>query len=181
MNQRIALMISAGLTVFVLMVAGGLALFLTAGNPNAATPAEAAPPAIQPTDVQAREDAYRQQIETANQRLQEADQREQELRAQLEAATAASAPAAPAFVDADTAAVAARNYLGGGQVVEVEFEQERGQDVYSVSFADGSEVYVDAASGQVVYAETRGYSEHDDDDHDDDEYEEEYEEHEDDD
>lgn len=173
MNQRIALMISAGLTVFVLMVAGSLALFVTSGTPNATTPA------AQPTDAQAREDAYRQQIEEANQRLQQADQREQELRAQLEAATAASAPAAPAFVDADTAAGAAQNYLGGGQVVEVEFEQERGQDVYSVSFADGSEVYVDAASGQVVYAETRGYYEHDDDH--DDGHGREYEEHEDDD
>lgn len=42
--------------------------------------------------------------------------------------------------------------MGGGTVAKVKREYEHGVDVYEVKFADGSEVYVDAYSGQVVYA-----------------------------
>jgi uncharacterized membrane protein YkoI len=54
---------------------------------------------------------------------------------------------------AEQAAQLATAYRGGGEVREVELEREHGATVYAVVFADGGEVYVDAASGQVVYAQ----------------------------
>jgi Tfp pilus assembly protein FimV len=55
-------------------------------------------------------------------------------------------------INEDQAIAAAVAYLGGGTVAKVKREYEHGVDVYEVKFADGSEVYVDAYSGQVVYA-----------------------------
>jgi hypothetical protein len=61
------------------------------------------------------------------------------------------APAEP--VSREQAIRAATDYVGGGTVREAELEREDGRQVYEVEFANGSEVYVDAQSGQVVYAE----------------------------
>jgi len=74
-------------------------------------------------------------------------------------------------INEDQAIAAAVAYMGGGTVVEVKREYEHGVDVYEVKFADGSEVYVDAYSGQVVYAKVKNtVNENDDgkkdDDHD---------------
>lgn len=70
------------------------------------------------------------------------------------ASSIAAPPAAEAMpVSSEQAVAAATAYLGGGTVVEVEREYEHGVDVYKVKFNDGSEVYVDAYTGQVVYAE----------------------------
>ncbi len=86
---------------------------------------------------------------------------------------AAPVAAGGAAISSDQAIAAATAYLGGGQVVKVEREREHGADVYEVKFSDGSEVYVDAVSGQIVYAKIRSTSgetqtnDHDDD-HDDD-------------
>jgi len=55
-------------------------------------------------------------------------------------------------INEDQAIAAAVAYMGGGTVAKVKREYEHGVDVYEVKFADGSEVYVDAYSGQVVYA-----------------------------
>jgi len=74
-------------------------------------------------------------------------------------------------INEDQAIAAAVAYMGGGTVVEVKREYEHGVDVYEVKFADGSEVYVDAYSGQVAYAQVKNtVNENDDgkkdDDHD---------------
>ncbi|GIW91462.1 MAG: hypothetical protein KatS3mg109_1894 [Pirellulaceae bacterium] len=65
----------------------------------------------------------------------------------------------------DQAIAAAVSYLGGGTVAKVKREYEHGVDVYEVKFTDGSEVYVDAYNGQVVYAKVKnaGGDDHDDD------------------
>ncbi|MGC8800558.1 MAG: PepSY domain-containing protein [Chloroflexus sp.] len=55
----------------------------------------------------------------------------------------------------DQAIAAATAYLGGGTVAKVKREYEHGVDVYEVKFTDGSEVYVDAYNGQVVYAKVK--------------------------
>jgi uncharacterized membrane protein YkoI len=60
-------------------------------------------------------------------------------------------PAEP--VSHEQAIQAATEYVGGGTVREAELEREDGRQVYEVEFTNGSEVYVDAWSGQVVYAE----------------------------
>jgi uncharacterized membrane protein YkoI len=82
-------------------------------------------------------------------------------------------------VSREQAIQAAISYVGGGTVREAELEREDGRQVYEVAFANGSEVYVDAQSGQVVYAELSSRPEREEREHDDEEYEE-YEEHDDD-
>ena len=74
-------------------------------------------------------------------------------------------------INEDQAIAAAVAYMGSGTVAKVKREYEHGVDVYEVKFADGSEVYVDAYSGQVVYAKVKNtVNENDDgkkdDDHD---------------
>ena len=70
----------------------------------------------------------------------------------LPSPSASNAPQTPARITADQAAAAARAYVGGGTVERVELEEEHGQLVYEVRFTNNSRVYVDAASGAVVYA-----------------------------
>jgi uncharacterized membrane protein YkoI len=70
-------------------------------------------------------------------------------------------PPAPAeLITQEQAIQIASAYLGGGTVVKAERENERGIDVYEIEFADGSEIYVDAVTGQVAYAQLRGDGEH---------------------
>jgi uncharacterized membrane protein YkoI len=59
-------------------------------------------------------------------------------------------------VTQEQAIQAALAYLGGGEVRDVELKEEHGMLVYRVTFSDGSEIYVDPASGQVAYAEIAG-------------------------
>jgi uncharacterized membrane protein YkoI len=63
-----------------------------------------------------------------------------------------AAPALDGAVSAEQAAQVAVSYRGGGTVREVEREDEHGALVYEVKFTDGSRIYVDATTGQVVYA-----------------------------
>jgi uncharacterized membrane protein YkoI len=71
-------------------------------------------------------------------------------------------------ITSDQAAQIAIAYRGGGQIREVEFERERGIDVYEVKFTDGAEVYVAASDGAVVYARLDKAKKEDDDHKDDD-------------
>lgn len=78
-------------------------------------------------------------------------------------ATAALAQSGP-LTEAQAAQIAV-DYRGGGTVREIEREGERGRVVYEVKFDDGAAVYVDAATGQVVYARIAGAGEHDEYEH----------------
>ncbi|MCS6888326.1 PepSY domain-containing protein [Chloroflexus sp.] len=70
-------------------------------------------------------------------------------------------------ISQEQAIAAATAYLGGGAVAKVEREHEHGVDAYEVKFTNGSEVYVDAYSGQVVYAKVKTTEQEDHDDKDD--------------
>lgn len=70
-------------------------------------------------------------------------------------------------ISEDQAIAAAVAYLGGGTVKKVKREYEHGVDAYEVKFSDGSEVYVDAYTGQVVYAKVKNVYGDDGDEHDD--------------
>jgi uncharacterized membrane protein YkoI len=72
--------------------------------------------------------------------------------------------AASGTVTAEQAAQAALAYRGGGTVRDARLEQEEGAVIFEVKFTDGAEVYVDPATGQVVYAQL---SDHAGDEHDD--------------
>lgn len=67
------------------------------------------------------------------------------------AALPAGPAVAPAPVGEAVAIQAAQAYFGG-EPHTVSLEEKSGILVYKVLFTDGSEVYVDAAGGQVVYA-----------------------------
>jgi len=64
-----------------------------------------------------------------------------------------STPAPVIRVDGEAAVEIARRYLGGGEVVDVEREKKYGADVWEVQFRFGTEIYVDTATGLIVYAE----------------------------
>lgn len=99
-----------------------------------------------------------QQLEETNYRLERTIQ-------SLQETSIASTPTVPAprptvvtrppdadQISQDQAIEVATSYLGGGAVVRVELNDEHGSVVYEVQFQDGSRVYVDAGTGQVVYA-----------------------------
>lgn len=155
MNQKPALLLAAGITAFVLVVVGGLALRLST------TPASEAPAAIvEPTTdpalqaLLAEREAARQQIEQANAQLQEAYQQQQALadqltpEAQLEAVTPAATPVFAISAEAALAialqAAPATTALKAPELVSVQ-----GAPAYEVTLDKGL-VYVDANTGQVL-------------------------------
>lgn len=184
-QQRSMLMIAAALTAFILVLLAGLATRLsqtatalpttvadTLATPVASTvvldPATAAL-------VQEREAAYQAALAEANSRLAQANQQLAQAPIASGAAPAAVSPrgaeqAAVSSFSAEQAAAVAVSYRGGGVVRSVERESEHGMQVYEVKFTDGGKVYVDVASGQVVYArlteadEAAGDASRDDDD-----------------
>jgi uncharacterized membrane protein YkoI len=177
MKPRFALMIAAVLTTFVLVLVGAVINRLIEPSPAelaAATDLSAPPP---PTvDLQAttsaREIAYQQQLAEANRRLEEANQQ----LSQADDALAQPAPpaatdpdgsppalaqlAASTTISAEQAAAVAIAYLGNSAVKEVRLEDEHGATVYEVRFDNGSRVYVDPASGRVIYAQTEDRDSH---------------------
>lgn len=174
MNQRTLFLVATALTVFVLVLIGGLATALSSPSATAPTsapvatdpPAALAPTSLDPTVealIREREAAYQAALADAQARLEQANAQLAQSQA-LPNGAAASAPAvAVTPIDEATAIQIATAYLGGGTVREIERENERGMLVYEVKFTDGSEIYVDAA-GQVAYARVRGGAEERDDD-----------------
>jgi len=175
MTQRTALILSAVLTAFVLVLGGGLVARVSQPMaPAQATPVASAPTAPAPTatiDVNAqveqllqqREAQYRQLIDAANQRLQQANQ---QLAASAPAAqparsAALAAPAAPAAQPtASLSAEAARNIAidasGGATMIrEPELVLFEGKVAYEVGLTRGV-VYVDANDGTVLFNGAHG-------------------------
>lgn len=166
MNQRRLLAIAAALTAFLLVVTGALAARLV--QPEAPAAAVVAPAATTANDtasldpaiealIRERESAYQKALAEANQRLQEANRQ----LAQLQGAGATTAATTPNYVvSAEEAVQIATTYRGGGTVRTVEQEQAQGILIYDVQFTDGADVYVDATSGNVVYASLNMSAEH---------------------
>jgi len=175
MTQRTALILSAVLTAFVLVLGGGLVARVSQPlAPAQAAPVASAPAAPAPTatiDVNAqveqllqqREAQYRQLIDEANQRLQQANQ---QLAASAPAArparsAALAAPAAPAAQPtASLSAEAARNIAidasGGATMIrEPELVLFEGKVAYEVGLTRGV-VYVDANDGTVLFNGAHG-------------------------
>lgn len=57
------------------------------------------------------------------------------------------------------------SYVGGGTIEDVDTEDEYGIWVYEVEFTNGSKVYVDVTTGQVVYAKVRPYGQNRENEH----------------
>lgn len=183
MSQRTMLITAAALTAFVLIIAGSVISQVGQGRIDPTPVGDATQ--LVPTltiDLQQREAAYQTALAEANQRIEQANQQlaeQQALTATLtnlpagvplvtESSVVAPVQATPTLIlNAEQAVNVALAYRGTGSVQEVELKEERGLNVYEVTFTDGGEIYVDATSGQVVYAQLSG--EHDDDDNDEDE------------
>jgi uncharacterized membrane protein YkoI len=157
------MLISAVLTAFVLVVLGGLAAIVLQPSAPATTATSAAPAAAPP--VQAldpnREAAYQQALADAQAQLVEAIRRLEQANAEL-AATAVpppppppvptEPPAAPAYaVSADVAGQIALLVAPGATLQAApDLVLYEGTAAYEVALDQGR-VYVDAATGRVLY------------------------------
>lgn len=156
MNQKTALIIAAGATVLMLAAAGAVVRIVSlqptqAAAQAASTASPIATIAAPANDATAQQ--YKQLIEAANARIQTLKDENAALRKQLEAAQGNSeiAPAANT-ISAEDAAQAALNLAPGAQLLSTpELVDFRGITAYEVVL-DAGTVYVDAASGQPIYA-----------------------------
>jgi SOS-response transcriptional repressor LexA len=165
--NKTAFIISIALTTFILIGVGGIAYAVQASSRIQATsiPATAAPQtASESVDQQAlqqaindREAAYQQMIAEANTRLEQAQQQQQALEAQLTALQAQSStptaePQAAGITPEDAAAIASK-YWGQTSIYSVEVVSVKGENMYQVTFSSGDLVFVDV-NGQVTGAIT---------------------------
>ena len=183
MTQKTALILSAVLTAFVLVVGGGVIARVSqpeaaaAATPTAARPLWLPPAAAPAADVtaqvqeilQQREAQYRQLIDQANQRLAAMNQQVASASAAQQASasaapaparSAAPAPAAPARTAISLSAEAARNIAVQAanfatMIRTPELVRFEGKVAYEVGFTRGV-VYVDASSGAVLFNGTQG-------------------------
>jgi hypothetical protein len=165
--NKTAFVISVVLTAFLLAIAGGAVYTVRAVNNASATQA-ASPQAAQvntepqPTagldpqtaqEIQQREANYQNMIAQANERLLQAQQKQQELQAQLAvlqttASSVAQAPA-PVQVAPEQAAQIAAQFLNQPSVYSVETTLLRGETVYKVTMSSGDIAYV-SLDGQFI-------------------------------
>jgi uncharacterized membrane protein YkoI len=152
MSQRHALMLAAALTAFVLVLIGGVAAGITQPwAANAAAPAASNTPDPTVQALLARDAQYRQLIEQANQRLQQAYAQPQQPAEQQPAAQQPAAPQPSYPVSAEQAAGIAQQAAPGARLTRgAELVSFQGTVAYEVLFDLGA-VYVDATSGAVVY------------------------------
>ncbi len=193
MKQRTALIVSAMVTAFVLVIAGGVAASLmqpVAGAepvPASTTNPPQTPAPAQPPDpaVSAAQAAQIARDTTTGATLQHDPEL---VNFQGRVAYEVLLDQGAVYVDADSGQVLhngtvvasggngpvdraqamqiATDYLGGGTVTEAERENEDGVTTYEVEFTNGSEVYVAAATGEVVYARVNEHNRYDDHDED---------------
>ena len=165
--NRTALVISTLLTAFLLAVVGGV-VYTVRGvqTANAAKMASASTPTApadpQPTqgldpqtqqEIQQREATYQNLIAQANERLLQAQQKQQELQAQLAALqtttdNSAQAPAAVQVAPEQAAQIAAQS-LNQTSVYSVETTYIKGVMVYKVTMSSGDIAYV-GLDGQFI-------------------------------
>lgn len=157
MKQKTALIIAAGATAFMLVTAGAVVRTTTqaaaAQSTAGATPAPTL--AVPATDPNASQ--YQQLVNEANNRIQQLKDENAKLRTELEQskagnpASSASSPVA-GQISADAAAQAALNLAPGAQLMSTpELVDFQGTTAYEVVL-DAGTVYVDAGSGQPIYA-----------------------------
>jgi uncharacterized membrane protein YkoI len=144
MKPRFSLILAAVVTGFLLVALGGVVGHVTAAGASeaaAASQAAAVPTADLVAVMQQREAAYRQLIEQANVRLQQAP-------------TAAADPTQPAYpITPDQALLIATSVAGGTQVRPPELVDVQGTVAYEVALTTGT-YYVDATTGQILINNT---------------------------
>jgi hypothetical protein len=162
--NRTAFILSVALTAFVLLLTGGIVTAVRQAQAKAVvTPAPTvetvAEPTVDPAIQQVfaeREQAYQDVIAEANARLDQLQQANQSLQAQLNAIQSAPTAAAPATVaisvTPEEAAQIAARYLNRTDLYSVESAQYNGMPAYMVTFSSGDIVYV-GTDGQVLFVQ----------------------------
>ncbi len=162
MKQKTTLLLSLGVTVFILViVAGVLNPQVVLGKFNNDQQAKADQQAAVDQQVQQalaeREAAYNQLLAEANQRLEQANQQIQTMGQQVEQMQAAPVQAQPVssqYIAVDAAQKAAQAVAGDAAPIKApELVDYEGKVAYEVGFDKGN-VYVDASSGVVLMNET---------------------------
>lgn len=149
MKHKTLALISIALTVFSLLLIAGIVSVVQRVN-AAAAPVEATQDPAVLQYLNEREAAYQEMIAQANQRLLEAQQAQETLQAQLDAAQNSAFPdAASAVLTPQQAAEVAAVYMGRSDLYAVENMALSGQPVYLVTFSSGDQVYV-GLDGQVL-------------------------------
>jgi uncharacterized membrane protein len=153
--KRSAIIISIIITTFVLGVVGGVVRAVSAANQSAEVQK------LQAT-IQAREDLYTQAIAEANDRIQQANQEIQTIQQQSTATIATAAPTVQptlASIPVDQALKIAMDAVGetgtnvSGHTDRVSYN---GTVSYEVQLSDGSTLYLDASSGNILYNSLTG-------------------------
>jgi uncharacterized membrane protein YkoI len=140
MTPRFSLILAAVVTGFLLVALGGVVGRVTSAGaseaPAAAPQMVAAPTADLVAMMQQRDAAYRQLIERANIRLQQAQ-------------TVAEPTPAPYPITPDQALLIATSVAGGTQVRPPELVDVQGTVAYEVALTTGT-YYVDATTGRIL-------------------------------
>ena len=186
--NRTAFILSVALTAFVLLLVGGVVTAVRDTQAKVAvtpapTVATAADPTVDPAIQQAiaqREQDYQNLIAQANTRLDQLQQANQSLQAQLNARQSAQTAAVPApaptatTVTPEEASQIAARYLNRTDLYSVESAQYNGASAYMVTFSSGDIVYVGAdgqilsvqlAKGQIALSSGGGGGEHEKGEH----------------
>ena len=158
MKHKTLLLISAALTVFTLIMVGGVVFTLHRANAAVAT-VETQDPTAAPVETQDpalaqlindREAAYQDLIAQANARLLQAQQTQEELQAQINALESTPVPEATSTtVTPQQAADIAARYMGRSDLYAVENSTLNNQPAYLVTFSSGDKVFV-SLDGQVL-------------------------------
>ncbi len=193
MKQRTALIVSAMLTAFILVIAGGVAASLMQSNAGAepalastTTPPQTPAPAQQPDPAVSAAQATKIAGDTVTGATLQQDP--ELVNFQGRVAYEVLLDQGAVYVDANSGQVLhngtvvasggngpvdraqaiqiAGDYLGGGTVEEAELENDDGVTAYEVEFTNGSKVYVDTATGEVIYARVNEHNRYDDHDED---------------
>lgn len=144
MSQKTMIALAACLTAFVLVMAGGV-FARVSGASAASDPVAALSPAMRDLWNQ-RETAYRALVDQANQRLDAAGQTSTAAGTSAAASQAPTTPVSPS----EAAQLAMMAAPGANVTRQPELVQFQGSVAYEVQTTLGL-VYIDGASGQVLY------------------------------
>jgi hypothetical protein len=153
--KRSAIIISIIITTFVLGAVGGVVRAVSAASQSAEVQK------LQAT-IQAREDLYTQAIAEANDRIQQANQEIRTIQQQSTATIAVAAPTvqpATASITEDQALKIAMDAVGetGSNISgHTDMVSYNGAVSYEVQLSDGSTLYLDATSGNILYNSLTG-------------------------
>lgn len=149
MKSNKTLLLSIFLTVFLLVIGGGVATAVLANNSSPAQNTISAADAIKV--YQARETQYQALLSQANQELEKANQKILALSQQVSTFTAENSTAEPEYaISAEMAGEIASQTAQAAPLASPELVSYNNIPAYEVKFENGM-IYVDANNGQILF------------------------------